>query len=88
VSLTPEEIRHRLGYHPGTEKTIPKHEELRETGIAFGVWLATLLPDGRAKSTAFTKFQEAMMWANYAIAETAPVVLPESKPVDPDPQYT
>jgi len=72
-----EEIAHRFGYHPGTSVTIPKHELLREAFKAFGEFLDDQLPDGRAKSTTFTKLQESSMWANYAIAELAPLATPK-----------
>ena len=67
------EITHRFGYHPGTSVTIPKHEQARDAYKAFAEFLDLLLPDGRAKSSAFTKLQESSMWANYGIAELAPV---------------
>lgn len=82
MTLGTEEIRHRFGYHPGTEETIEQHERIRAGFIAFGEFLDMVLPDGRAKSTAFTKLQESSMWANYGIAEKAPVVPPEPKTDD------
>jgi hypothetical protein len=75
-----DEIRHRWGYHPGTSVTIPKHEQVREAYIAFAEFLDRVLPDGRAKSTCMTNLQQSSMWANYGIAELAPVEIP--KPVD------
>lgn len=74
------EIQHRFGYHPGTPDTIKKHEELREAFIMFANFIDLALPDSRAKSTAMTKLQEASMWANFGIAEQAPVVLPNQTP--------
>jgi hypothetical protein len=55
------------------EETIPLHNNMREAGEMFMTFLDQTLPDGRAKSTAMTKFQECTMWANFAIAEQAPV---------------
>jgi hypothetical protein len=71
-----EEILNRFGYHPGTEKTIPQHHKLRDGFIAFAQFLDATLPDGRAKSTAFTKLQESSMWANFGVAEQSSVVSP------------
>lgn len=68
-----DEIRNRFGYHKGTEVTIPQHEQIREAYIAFATFLDTALPDGRAKSTCMTWVQQSSMWANFAIAETAPL---------------
>lgn len=73
-----EDIRNRFGYHPGTDETVPKHELIREAYIAFAEFLDQQLPDGRAKSTAFTNLQQSSMWANFGVAELAPVVLPQS----------
>lgn len=71
-----KEIANRFGYHPGTEKTIPQHQRLRESFIAFANFLDEVLPDGRPKSTAMTKLQETSMWANFGVAEQAGVILP------------
>lgn len=76
MPLGKNEIRHRFGYHKGTAETMPKHEQVREAFIAFGEFLDEVLPDGRAKSTSFTNLQVASMWANYGIAETAPLDTP------------
>ena len=73
------DILSRFGYHPGTPETIPQHQKLREGFIAFAEFLKEQLPDGRAKSTAFTYLQISSMWANFGIAETAPVVTPEAE---------
>jgi hypothetical protein len=69
-----DEIRNRFGYHQGTSVTGPQHERLREAYIAFGEFLDEVLPDGRAKSTAFTNLQQSSMWANFGVAEQAPLV--------------
>lgn len=70
------EILNRWGYHPSTELTAAQHEQVREAYIAFAEFLNQLLPDGRPKSTAFTKLQESSMWANFSVAEQAPVEAP------------
>jgi hypothetical protein len=79
MPIGPDEIRNRLGFHPGTAVTIPKHEQVREAYIAFADFLDLVLPDGRDKSLWFTNLQQSSMWANFAIAQTAPLVLPEPK---------
>lgn len=73
MPIGPEEIRHRFGYHPGNGVTIPRHERVREAFIAFAEFLDSVVPDGRAKSTAMTKLQESSMWSNYGVAELSPV---------------
>lgn len=76
MSLGKDEINHRFGYHPGTSVTIPKHAQVREAYKAFAEFLDLILPDGRAKSTAFTNLQQSSMWANFGVAELAPVENP------------
>jgi hypothetical protein len=78
--LGPDEIHRRLGYHPATEETGPQHANMREAGEMFLTFLDQMLPDGRAKSTAATHFQTTLMWANFAIAEQAPVEPKASAP--------
>lgn len=70
-----DDIHNRFGYHAGTSVTIPKHAQIREMYIAFAEFLDKVLPDGRAKSTAFTNLQQSSMWANFSIAEQAPLAL-------------
>jgi hypothetical protein len=74
MPLGRDEILHRFGYHPGTDVTVPRHTQVRDAYQAFGEFLDMILPDGRAKSTAFTNLQQSAMWANFGIAELAPVV--------------
>lgn len=68
-----DEINQRLGYHPGTNTTKPKHEDIRDSYISLAVFVDTAIPDGREKSLALTALQESMMWANAAVARTAPL---------------
>lgn len=72
------EIRNRWGYHPPADQiAVQRHEQVREAYIAFAEFLDLILPDGRAKSSAFTKLQESSMWANFGIAELSPFVEPK-----------
>jgi predicted AlkP superfamily pyrophosphatase or phosphodiesterase len=89
MPLGQNEIRHRFGYHKGTPDTASKHEAVRQAYIAIGEFLDQTIPDGRAKSTAFTKLQESSMWANFGVAEQAPLVPmtgDDPKPVSPAPK--
>lgn len=73
-----DEIEHRFGFHKATVEgpnaTLPKHTETRLKFREFAEWLSENLPDGRAKSVAFTELENASMWSHKAIAEIAPVV--------------
>jgi hypothetical protein len=82
-NLSQAEIENRFGYHPGTPETIKQHERVRAGFIAFATYLNEILADGRAKSTAMTNLQQAAMWANFAVAEKAPLVMPSAE-INPD----
>ena len=78
MALGPAEIEHRFGFHKATiegdNATLPKHRNTRLRFREFAEFLDGVLPDGRAKSVAFTELENASMWAHKAIAETAPLV--------------
>lgn len=64
-----DDLLNRFNYHPPKDdRTRIKHEIIRKTMFNAAVEVAHLCPDGREKSLAFTKLEEAMMWANAAIA--------------------
>lgn len=73
-----DEIEHRFGFHKATVEgenaTLPKHRDTRLKFREFAEWLDEVLPEGRAKSVAFTELENASMWAHKAIAENAPLV--------------
>lgn len=73
-----DEIEHRFGFHKATVEgenaTLPKHRDTRLKFREFAEWLDEVLPEGRAKSVAFTELENASMWSHKAIAETAPIV--------------
>lgn len=87
------EINNRFGFHKatveGANATAPQHAQLREDFMQLAEWLDEILPDGRAKSVAFTELENASMWAHKSIAETAPLMnnhtgepLEESEEID------
>lgn len=55
-------------YHPATEKTAPMHEQVRKQFLSLAQRMNKLLPESREKSLAITNLQDAMMFANAAIA--------------------
>lgn len=67
------EIRNRFGYHKGSPITVPQHEKVREAYIALADALDEIVPSGNAKDNAFNRLQESAMWANFGVAEQAPV---------------
>lgn len=64
---TPEHDR-ALSYHPLTEGRAEKHELLRTAAKQFAGAIDTLCEPSREASLAFTALQEALMWANAALA--------------------
>ncbi|MEM8493760.1 MAG: hypothetical protein AAF663_00050 [Planctomycetota bacterium] len=66
-SLT--DIHERVRHHPPKgQATIDKHQTVREETERYMQHIAANVPDGREKSLALTKIEEAMMWANAGIA--------------------
>ena len=78
MALGPDEIEHRFGFHKATiegdNATLPKHRDTRLAFREFAGFLDSVLPDGRAKSVAFTELESVSMWAHKAITENAPLV--------------
>ena len=62
------ELETRFGFHAGTAETIPKHEAVRATCLSVATQLVELTPASREQSLAITALEDAMMWANAAIA--------------------
>lgn len=62
------DIENRVSYHPPTEEKVHQHELVRATIKSALETFSQTLPGGREASTAFTKLEEAMFWANAAIA--------------------
>lgn len=67
--IDPVELAHRFAYHPpASDGAAAAHATVRdECGNLAGL-IDELVPDGREKALAVTKLEEAMMWANAAIA--------------------
>lgn len=74
--LTHDQLEHRFAHHPpDTQEKKDRHEAVRDTLLeaADGLVVLTGAPT-REQSLAITKLEEAMFWANAAIAReiTAP----------------
>lgn len=64
-----EELKHRFDYHPAhTQERQEAHQTVRANCWSLANSFLYNLPDGREKSIALTKLEEAMFWANAAIA--------------------
>lgn len=70
-------VENVLSYHPVRPDTQPVFEQNREMVKHLShTWIDTL-PEGRHAALAQTALQEALMWANAAVAIDTPVPAPE-----------
>jgi hypothetical protein len=77
------ELDRRLGYHPATVDTIPLYEANRAAAVAFACHLDQTCPPGRELALALTATQEALMWANAAVACSSPLQDPAGRLPNP-----
>ncbi len=63
------ELLNRFVHHPPKyEDTAKKHEEIRALLSAVANDFDQMLPESREKAITMTKLEEAMFWANAAVA--------------------
>jgi hypothetical protein len=62
------EIDNNFSYHEPTALKSAKYMQLREKGKELAEMINGLCFEGREKSLAMTKLEEAIMWANASIA--------------------
>lgn len=69
---TTADVERRFSFHPAdTVQRQTGHEGIRASCKAIAHHFDRVLPAGREKSLALTKLEEAMFWANAAIARAA-----------------
>jgi len=70
VEITREDLKRRFQFHPAdANNTIERHDNVRAVCLdAAEVILEETGPSSREQSLAITKLEEAMFWANAAIA--------------------
>ena len=65
---TREKIEHNFIHHAPDNEKIRRHTKVREDCLDLALTFGEELPDSREKALALTKLEEAMFWANAAIA--------------------
>ena len=66
--MTNAEIENNFSYHTPKEDQPERYEKIRNKAKMLAAYINEKCPDSREKSLAFTKLEEAVMWANAAIA--------------------
>lgn len=88
MPLGNNEIRNLFGHHKGPN-TASNRDAVNQAYIAIGEFLDVTIPDGPAKEKAFDRLKESSMWANFGVAERAPLAPmsgDDPKPVSPAPK--
>lgn len=62
------EIENNFIYHAPKESQPKRYEEIRRQGLQMAIMILGNCPESRERSLALTKMEEAVMWANAAIA--------------------
>jgi hypothetical protein len=70
--MTDEELLTRFTYHPPKGDQPGRYEAIRSHGIQLAELVDLECPESREKSLALTRIEEAVMWANAAIARREP----------------
>lgn len=63
-----QKLRAAFTYHPPQEGQGPRYEEIRQRAHGVALMMTTLCPPSRELSLALTNLEQAVMWANAAIA--------------------
>lgn len=62
------DLENRFSYHPPKGDQFARYGELRAKARELAVMINELSPESREKSLAITHLEDAVMWANAAIA--------------------
>lgn len=68
AAITTEDLQNRFTYHAPRDGQPEKYEQIRNYAHGLAALVNTHCPDSREKSLAFTSIDQAVMWANAAIA--------------------
>lgn len=65
-----DDIQNRFAYHKPDEDRVERHGAVRNSLQSVALKILSLTPPGREQALALTKLEEAMVWANAAIARS------------------
>lgn len=66
-----DQLAHNFTYHPPTQEKVAVHELLRTTGFDLAMVINCHVKDCPEKDEAIKKVEEAVMWANAAVARSS-----------------
>lgn len=66
--MTNNEMKTRFTYHAPTEEQKKRYEAIRYKAGILAAYIDEFCPESREQALAITKLEEAVMWANAAIA--------------------
>lgn len=66
--LSYEDLEAIFTYHPPLTDQVPRYERIREAGKVFAQIIMDNSPASMEQTIAIARIQEAVMWANAAIA--------------------
>lgn len=62
------DIVHRFTYHPPKGDQVARYSQVRQEGLRLAMFLLEHTPESREQSLALTNLEQAIFWANAAIA--------------------
>lgn len=68
MPITNEDLKIRFTYHPPKDGQTERYETLRAHAKDLALHIVESTPESREQSLAITKLEEAVFWANAAIA--------------------
>ncbi|TFH28660.1 MAG: hypothetical protein E4H00_08385 [Myxococcales bacterium] len=69
MSITKDDLQNRFAYHkPPNDEVALRHQSIRDACHTAARTIVIDTPQGREQALAITKLEEAMFWANAAIA--------------------
>lgn len=71
--ITNTELHKRFTYHPPKDGQPEKYEAIRKSAKEFAGLIVFFTPESREQSLAITALEEAVFWANAAIARNEQV---------------